>query len=208
MYFIHFLALLGFKKSICNYVYASQSKTYRQYLEFAFADSKGQRYYRFNDLKNMPLAMLEQLNILQLEVESRIKGSDLDEWISNCKKIISSGSKTSLADIGYMLGALEERRTLLLDPRLLMEIAALLYIREDEDPTIYNRDLHREKFLQFNYDKKDVLFDFFVSAGLSRYLPSVNFMPAEWEKYLNNQLQQIQAFNELTTKIGTLNFAS
>ena len=207
MLFIRLLAFLGFKKAICKYAGAAQNKTYRQYLEFAFADSKGQRYYRFNDLKNMPLALLEQLNILQLEIESRIKGTDLDEWITGCKKIISSGSKTSVADIGYMLGALEERRTLLLDPRLLMETAALLYIREDEDPSTYNKDLHREKYLQFETDKKDALFDFFVSAGLSRYLPSVNFTPDEWEKYLATQLSQIETFNQLTTKIGTSNSA-
>jgi hypothetical protein len=205
---IRFLALIGFKKAIADYVFSSQSKTYREYLEFAFVDSKGRKYYRFNDLKNMPLALLEQLNILQLEVESRIKGSDLDKWIDSCKKIVSSGSKTSVADIGHMLGALEERRTLLLDPRLLMEISALLYIREDEDPTTYNKDLHREKYLQFNDDKKDVLFDFFHSAGLSRYLPSASFTPTEWTTYLMNQQEQITQFNQLITKIGSLSSAS
>lgn len=205
MLLIRLLAFIGFKKAITDYVFSAQSKTYRAYLEFAFADSKGNRYYQFNDLKNMPLALLEQLNILQLEIESRIKGNDLDEWIAACKKIISSGSKTSVADIGHMLGALEERRTLLMDPRLLMEIAALLYIREDEDPTVYNKDLHREKYLQFEADKKDVLFDFFVSAGLSRYLPSAGFMPTEWDKYLKNQLVQIEAFSALVGKIGSLN---
>ncbi|HWB64862.1 MAG TPA: hypothetical protein VG603_15200 [Chitinophagales bacterium] len=200
--FIRFLAFIGFKKAINDYVYAHQSKTYREYLEFAFVDSKGKKYYRFNDLKNMPLALLEQLTILQLEIESRIKGPDLDEWIAHCKSIVSSGSKTAIADIGHMLGALEERRTVLLDPVLLMEVAALLYIREDEEPTSYNKDLHREKFIQFNEDKKDVLYDFFVSAGLSRYIPSASFTPQSWNQFLKNQQQQIKMFNDLLGRLS------
>ena len=200
--FIRLLAAIGFKKAISDYVFNAQSKTYREYLEFAFADNRGRKYYRFNDLKNMPLALLEQLTILQLEVESRIKGADLDEWIAHCKCIVSAGSKTAVADIGHMLGALEERRTVLLDPTLMLEIAALLYIREDEDPTVYNKDLHSEKFKQFNEEKAGGLYDFFLSAGLSRYLPSADFMPLEWEKFLKNQVTQIDRFNELLGKIG------
>ena len=200
--FIRLLAFIGFKKAISDYVFNAQSKTYREYLEFAFADSAGRKYYRFNDLKNMPLALLEQLTILQLEVESRIKGPDLDEWIAHCKRIVSSGSKTSVADIGHMLGALEERRTVLLDPTLMLEMAALLYIREDEDPTTYNKDLHAEKFKQFNTEKEGGLYDFFLSAGLSRYLPSVSFTPLEWEKFLKNQISQLDRFNGLLGKIG------
>ena len=206
-FFVRFLAFIGLKKAISDYVFQSQSKTYKEYLEFVFADSKGQKYYRFNDLKNMPLALLEQLTILQMEMESRIKSTDLDQWITHCKTIISSGSKTSVADIGHMLGALEERRTLLMDPVLMMEIAALLYIREDEDPTTYNKDLHREKFLQLSDDKKTTLFDFFVSAGLSRYLPSVSFTAQDWTTFLTNQERQIKAFSELIGKIGTLKSA-
>ena len=150
----------------------------------------------------MPLALLEQLTILQLEVESRIKGADLDEWIAHCKRIVSSGGRTSVADIGHMLGALEERRTILLDPALMLEMAALLYIREDEDPTQYSKDLHAEKFKQFNEEKAGGLYDFFLSAGLSRYLPSASFTPTEWEKFLKNQTHQIDRFNALLGQIG------
>ncbi|HWB62976.1 MAG TPA: hypothetical protein VG603_05640 [Chitinophagales bacterium] len=204
---IRLLAAVGFKKAIGDYVYAHQSKTYREYLEFAFVDSKGKKYYRFNDLKNMPLALLEQLTILQLEIESRIKGPDLDEWIAHCKAIVSSGSRTAVADVGHMLGALEERRTVLLDPVLMLEVAALLYIREDEDPTVYNKDLHREKFIQLNEDQKNTLYDFFVSAGLSRYFPSAGFTPQNWQKFLESQMGQIEAFTVLLGKIGTLKCA-
>ena len=199
---IRLLANLGFKKAITEYVFNAQSKTYREYLEFAFADTKGRKYYRFNDLKNMPLALLEQLTILQLEVESRIKGADLDEWIAHCKRIVSSGSRTAVADVGHMLGALEERRTILLDPTLMLEMAALLYIREDEDPTQYSKDLHAEKFKQFNEEKAGGLYDFFLSAGLSRYLPSAGFTPIEWEKFLENQTNQIDRFSALLGQIG------
>jgi hypothetical protein len=201
---IKFLAWAGLDKAMAEYAFSHQSKSYREYLEFAFTDSKGRKYYKFNDLKNMPLSMLEQLTILQLEVEGRIKGTDLDEWIKRCKEIASSGSKTAVADIGHMLGALEDRRGVLIEPVLLMEIAALLYVREDEDPTIYNKDLHKEKFKQFTDDcaKPGGLYDFFLNAGLARYMPSVSFTPIEWELFLKNQMAQIKAFKDCIGRIG------
>ena len=205
--FIRLLAAIGFKKALTDYVYQHQSKSYKEYLEFAFADSNGKKYYRFNALENMPLTLLEQLTILQMKVESRIKGTDLDEWIKASKKVISDKSPSAISDLGYMLGALEERRKLLFDPVLMMEIAALLYIREDENPALYSKDLHREKFIQFEKDKAGGLYDFFQSAGLSKYMPSISFTPLEWEVFLRNQLNQIKNFKETIGKIGTLKSA-
>src|SRR5580658_10056444 len=165
--FIHFLAHIGFKQAIQQYVYNHQSKDYKENMEFAFIDSVGRKYYYFPDLKKLPLPLLEKLNELQEQMGCKLPGRDLDAWVAKMEEVLNS-KNPKLSDVGYWLGVLRERRTILFEPTVLTEIAALLYIREDENPAVYNQALHKEKFeMLWNDSQKGAkLYDFFQQAGL------------------------------------------
>jgi hypothetical protein len=206
MTFIEWLAKIGFKDEIQNYVYKHQSKTYKENLEFAFIDSGGRKYYYFPDLKKLPLPLLEKLNELQEQMTCKIPGKDLDLWIEKVEEVLNGKSKTKITDVGYWLGVLKERRTILFEPTILTEIAALLYIREDENPTNYNKEIHKEKFEMLWADSKEggKLYDFFQQAGLSRYIPSENITKENYQEYLTAIMSKIEAFNSAVTQISTL----
>jgi len=205
---INILARIGFKEAIHDYCYRHQSKSYKEYMEFAFTDSHGRKYFYFPDLKRLPLPLHEKLLELQEQLNCKLPGRDLDSWVGKVEETLNSNSKTKLTDVSYWLGVLKDRRTILFDPTLLMEIAALLYIREDENPSVYNRQLHKEKFELLWKDSQEggTLYDFFQQAGLRGYIPSGVTTPIDYQKFLAESKQKIQDFNSALSRIST--FAS
>jgi len=203
---INYLAKVGFKDAIHDYCFSHQSKSYKDNMEFIFTDSLNRKYFYFPDLKNMPLPLLEKLNELQEQLNSKVPGRDLDSWMQSVEKVLNSNSNTKVTDVGYWIGVLKDRRSILFDPTILTEIAALLYIREDENPCVYNKELHKEKFEMLWKDSQQgmKLYDFFQQAGLRGYIPSGNITPVNWEQYLQESMAKIEAFNSAVTQISTL----
>lgn len=205
MSLISILARIGFKQQIQDYAYKSQSKVYKDRMEFAFVDGEGRQYFYFPNLDHMPLCRLEVLNTLQDNLRSRIPGKDLDLWISKCEEVLNSNSQTKITDFGYWIGALKHRREVLFDPTILMEIASLLYIREDENPGIYIKEIHREKFQLFWNEMKEGgrMYDFFQQAGLRDYIPSSVGSAISFQESLEKITLKMEEFNTAVTLIST-----
>lgn len=203
---INYLAKIGFKEAIHDYCFSHQSKTYKENMQFVFTDSLNRKYFYFPELKHMPLPLLEKLNELQEQLNSKIPGRDFDSWVQCVEKVLNGNGANKVTDTGYWLGVLKDRRSILFDPIILTEIAALLYIREDENPCFYNAELHKEKFELLWKDSQEgtKLYDFFQQGGLKGYIPSGNITPVNWEQYLQESMQKIEAFNLAVTRISTL----
>lgn len=200
---IKLLARIGFKQAIQDYVYKGQSSSYKEHMQFAFVDTGGRKYYYFNDLKKLPLPLLEKLTQLQEQLRCNLPGEDLDRWIEAVEKVLNNNGK--MTDMGYWLGVMKTRREILLDPTILTEIAALLYIREDENPMVYNRELHKEKFeMIWELSKEgNALYDFFHKAGLSSYIPSQSITAENWQQFLVDFKGKVEAFNSAISLIST-----
>lgn len=203
---IRILARIGFKQAIHNYCFTHQSNTYHQNMQVAFTDSLNRKYFYFPDLKQLPLPLLEKLNELQEQLNCKLPGRDLDAWLSKVEEILNGASQTKITELGYWLGVLKDRKSILFDPTLLTEIAALLYIREDENPGVYNEQIHKQKFdlLWADSQKGGALYDFFQQAGLSRYIPSQNITAENWQQSLTEIMEKINKFNSALTQISTL----
>lgn len=204
--FISLLAKIGFRDAINKIAYEHQSKTYKDNLKYAFKDSLGRSYFYFPKMEDIPLTIFEKLNELQEQMRCKIPSKDLDIWIKKVKEVLNGNSKTKVTDFGYWLGVLEERRSILFEPMILTEIAALLYIREDENPCIYNEELHKEKFQMLWNDSREgaFLYDFFLNAGLSGYIPSGSVTRENWIQFLEEASEKMMKFKSAVTRISTL----
>nr|MBP6732098.1 hypothetical protein [Chitinophagales bacterium] len=147
---------------------------------------------------------------LQEQLNCKLPGRDLDAWLAKVEEVLNSNSQTKLTELGYWLGVLKDRKAILFDPTLLTEIAALLYIREDENPAVYNEQIHKEKFnlLWTDSQKGGALYDFFQQAGLSRYIPSQSITAENWQQSLAEIMEKINKFNSTLTQISTYASAS
>lgn len=201
--FIRLLASIGFAKAINEYALSHKSGTYKEHLVYAFTDSKGRRYFKFDNLKNMPLALLEKLNELQEQMTCKVPARDLDGWVECVEKVLNDEKKKDkITAVGYWIGVLKERRSVLFEPTILTEIAALLYIREDENPCFYNSDLHKEKFEMIWNDSREgaLLYDFFQQSGLNGYIPSGDITKENWNTYLEQVTQKVKRFGLLLSQ--------
>lgn len=203
---INILAKIGYAKAIQEYQFRNQGKPFKENLEPSFIDSKGQQYYSFHSLNDMPLALLEKLNELQEQAKAKIPGADLDAWIAKVEEVLNSESSNRLTTAAHWLEALKDRRTVLFEPTVLMEIATLLNIREDENPCVYNAALHQEKFKQITSDalKGGALYDFFVQAGLKQYGYSDAITRENLKESLSVVMKKVNEFNSALSRISTL----
>ena len=198
----------SFRKAIIDYAFSTQSKNYRENLEVAFYDSNRVVYYRFSDYKKMPIKRLEMITKMQEVIKEgmkRGKGTYLAEWIETCEITIEK-SKTPKADFGKLLYALKERSKLF-DENLLIELACLTYIREDENPNEFSDELHQEKINQIKKDLKNKaggLYDFFQQAGLKDYLPSDDGMELDYEAFTKSSQEKIEKMNSELRKTTSL----
>lgn len=198
----------SFRKAIIDYAFNSQSKNYRENLEVAFYDSNRVVYYRYSDYKKMPVKRLEHITKMQEAVKEgmkRGKGTYLAEWIETGKLTIEK-SKSPKADFAKLLYALEDRSKLF-DEDLLIELACLTYIREDENPNEFSEALHQEKITQIKKDLKSKaggLYDFFQQAGLKDFLPSDVGMASDYEQFtalMNTKIEKMNSELRKTTSL-------
>lgn len=178
-----------------DFVFSSQSKDYRENLELAFVDSKRQRYFRFINMNAIPVNRLEKImkqeDIIR-EGMKRSKGTYLDMWLETAKQTIEK-SKAIKNDMSLLIHSLEQRSKLF-DEDLLLELLALTYIREDENPNVFSEKMHDEKIKQFKSDlsqKAGGLYDFFQQAGLKDYLPSDVGIATDYEAFMKQQTEKI-----------------
>lgn len=169
-----------------------------------FIDSNGMRYFEFIDLDDMPIPRFDEMQITLQELGNRISNSDLDQFVDVCQSIINQEKgKNKISDISAMLSALKSRRQVLYDPYLMFKMCACLYIREDQDPSVWDEDLEKNKIEQFKKDSREGLYDFFYKAGLANYLPKGmdGSIPLKSElmqrQEAENMEYQIKEFQEL-----------
>lgn len=193
--------------AVLKYAFTQQRKPKDEQfarMEFKFLDSTGKRYYRYFDDFDIPVQRMEQLQLKLREIESRINLEQLDEWVEAVERILSKNDKQKAnVEAIQMLGALRERRKVLYEPELLMRACCILYIREDQNPVIWDEVLEDEKYQQLNKDKVGGLYDFFYMSGLKTFLPSLKDMQKDWMSFSDNQKSQMDAFTNMIESVNT-----
>jgi hypothetical protein len=175
-----------FKAQIDKLIFVNQSKKKGfEKLRFEFTDSKGMKYYRFQDDMDIPILRKGELERVLIEIKAGISKDELELIIKAMYKAINNeeGGRVipNIALIGHLIEELNNRRELLIHPELLFESVAILYIREDEDPAIVDKEILRNKIEQLKKDSVEGLYDFFYTKGLSEYMP---YLPKSEEELM------------------------
>lgn len=201
---IRLLAFLGFKRAILRYAFEYQVKP--RGLEGTsqkFIDSEGRRYYAYDDDNQIPIKRLSAIQEAHMELSRSLTANELSMFLDAMDTALNDivkpqGKKiTGLPRLGHILGEMRLRNDQLIHEEILFKLAAILYIREDEDPAIVDMDVLEQKIKQFRKDAAGGLHDFFYQDGLRRYMPFANMSKAEWEEHLKISTQRIMATNEI-----------
>lgn len=177
----------------------SQSKPVdKTMLAWSFIDSEGNRYYRWVDDFDIPIIRKGHIQKCLSELECGISQENLLLVIDTMEKAIQERDNRgrmapNISMVGHLIVELRNRQKYLFPGDILFDLAAALYVREDENPADMDMDLHRWKAGQFKKDSKAGLKDFFYNAGLKKYLP---YLEKHTEESILIQMQTEQAESE------------
>lgn len=198
-----------FPESFHKLVFESQRKPINfDKLKFTFVDSEGRRYFQY--MSDFDLS-IKRKGALEMKVKELTMGLDRDELTgivdamdAALKAKDGRGNMTpNIARIGYFIEEIRNRKENLWHPGILMEMAALMNIREDEDPAIIDEDIQSQKVAQFEKDSETGLYDFFLTAGLTAYFPFLKQSGGDWEKIFKEQKATLEGYRAMMKSFST-----
>lgn len=176
-----------------------------------FIDSNGQRYYKHDNDMDIPMARLAELQVLMMELGRCLTHDELTSFLNYMDQALQETVRPPKADkdrkpvnglsrIGHAITEMRFRKDKLIHEDILYALAAVLYIREDEDPAVIDNEIAKAKIEQFKKDAAGGLHAFFMQSGLRRYLPFSDMSEEELNAYLAESSIRIQAMAELMGK--------
>ena len=156
----------------------------------------GYNYLRFPKETNMPLERFSMSMALLERLSSGISGSEMELILEAMEKALSAGltNPKNASLVATYIHIIRERQD-----NILLNIAATWIIRDDEDPTIINNDIHKEKLDVFEKMCNGGAHDFFTRLGIEPLTPLMAMSPEDMQKlWLYNVEQQRSLIKALT----------
>lgn len=200
-----------FYKELNNLVYEHNviHRNWKDKTEVRYIDTNGIKYYQYPDFMELPVSRYEYLQGLLSVFEMGFNSKDYDlfinEFIKTVEDIVNQhtekGKIKEITRILYLVKELETRSKIRLEPKALIELLAVVLIREDENPEIVDSKIQDMKIKQFTIDKLEHKRSFFLQAGLSTFIPALNISDSDYLTLLKHSENQINRSNEV---LGTL----
>lgn len=130
-------------------------------LTHSFYDDAGNGYYKFPKDIELPMCRLAKKQDYLMWMSKGVDKQEYAKALQDAKAGLEGGIKDGkgLAKIGYVLNALEEISEMVLHDELFYNLIAVQLIRQDEDPTKFNNEIHMQKVAAFKeLDKHDDTF--------------------------------------------------
>lgn len=183
------------------------SKNWKSGCEF-MVEMDGHKYYRFRDSGDVPLVRYKEIQAVLIQLDNRLTSDELLNILSIAREsVVAAIEGQSRKDRGkglqQCLWAIQEaesrHKELGLHTDLIVELAALNLIRDDENPFEINEGIQAEKLRLFK--REFVNHDFFLSAGMNEFLPNAGQLAAVWQQLWQTSDQHQQKKKEIFQSI-------
>lgn len=159
-------------------------------LDFRFLDSKGRKYYGYNDQLQMSVDRYGKLNEFWIWYSNGLDAKSLDKLLDIANAALEDGvsnmhdkKPVNAIKIGAILNEIRNRKDMIRPLELLFNMLALYIVREDEDPRLFNEKIHLEKVSQFLWEENKGNF-FFLNLNEWKTLYSfLTMSEEEWRDY-------------------------
>lgn len=164
-------------------------------LELAFEHNKV-KYYRFAEKQSVPAARFVHVDQL-LELRSLgLSGEEMDKILLEMEEALNKDmtKQPNIVRIGYLIECIRQRKEMVLHRDILINMAAYLLIREDENPVIVHKKIHEEKIavIESLAEGGDMAYDFFMSAALKPLSGLQKLSKQEFTELWENNTAQIK----------------
>lgn len=200
-----------FKKQFNRLAFSEQIPKKEKFAgyKFSFIDSEGVRYYEPIDLLNSGIKRRGKLHEHLTEYASQLTGEEITKMADaidlSINDKIHKGEAPDYAGITLITREMRTRRENLIGTTIIFDIVCLYYIREDEEPDVYDIEIHNQKLEQLKKDYDNGLDVFFCGEGIDKLLGLRTIPEKELRESLNRSLSQIKSWNLLMDKHFTEN---
>jgi len=166
-----------------------------------YTDTNGQAYFAYPKDMGQPV---ERLGKLFQYTELLFKGlsASEDEAIDNAimshiEAGLNNSKKKGSASIAVLIGEKKRRRGIILHHELIYNILAVQWIREDEEPTVFNNEIQKQKVEQFQKESEaGAGHPFFQAPELKQLNSFLEMSKEEWMQSLNESKVQAEVLKE------------
>ena len=173
-------------------------KKIKRNLQYVFTDSLGANYYQFVDPDSMSVERRFKLEEYLQMLSYRLSKDELQKFVDS---ILACADKKDINTIVFLTKELEARQKELMHPSLIFDVAAIQYIREDENEKVFDIAIHEQKVKQFEADAGGSLHDFFFHQSLRDYLPGLPLSSQDTMEYLGKMKLKYKQMNEVLASI-------
>jgi len=167
-------------------------------LSFIGMDANGKKYYSWDELDQIPKCRVDELQNLSLMDEMKLSQENVfaicTAIIDNNEKSVAekNGKKATMlrSQIDALANEIMWRSQNLTPSDLLLEMASVLAIREDENPSKFSVKIQDEKKTQFDKETKNGNFFFMNHKAFNSLKPSLIMSEDEYKKHWNKLIQQ------------------
>lgn len=141
-----------FEKKFIKYLNKKNSiKLTKDNLVFAFHDTEGLGYYKFQKELELPMIRMAKLQEYLMWLSKGVDKSEYLAALEFAETGLEGGIKDGkgLAKIGYILNQLKDRCQMVVHDELFYNIIACQLVREDESITDFNNTIQMEKVEAF-----------------------------------------------------------
>lgn len=188
-----------FKKPLLNEYLLEQNKPLMlSQLQYAFTDHNGKKHYSFPKDIALPLDRYSQLIKYLSFLSARITPEQMNKIIDGALDIIQQGigKDKNAAKVAALLYELRDRENLIVPAQLVYDILAVQYVREDENPSVFDNEIHMQKVSAFISDTSKGEF-FFRLPELKKLTNLSTISIAEWAAYLEEDRKQDEQINRI-----------
>lgn len=175
---------------------SSKVKFDRKDLELRYTDEDGRNYYGFPDKLGLPIDRFGKMKFYLMWMASGISPKELDDLLNKQAEALAAGIKdpAQAAIIGMCIEEMRGRKRMTLHTELLYNFLAVQWVRDDEDPLVYNNQIQLEKVESFRKENENGNSYFFFRQKELKLLSSFFRMSEdEFQTYYKESLSH-QAF--------------
>lgn len=172
-------------------------RTWLDNARFGF-ELEGKKYYVFNKATDLPINRYEAQQVVLIQLENRLTNAELQKLVEIGEAAAEAAinavkQKDKISNITTVFWVLKELKSrnenLMFHPELLCELAACSIIREDEDPTVINDVIHKEKVSSFMRQGGSA--DFFTKTGVVSLFPDAELLLKKSAELWAEHIQQL-----------------
>lgn len=162
----------------------------KENLSFIFEDTSAQPgkrfYYKFTDLTLMPIDRIALIYKLNIEATRGLTTSELHNLLDIAEKHIHEGLKnpSNAAKVTGVLHEIKIRESMISDLEVYYGMFAASYIREDEDPMVFNHQAQLEKVQAFKSAAQTPNSFFFALEEYNELCKRLNILTNDWQSVI------------------------